>query len=233
MNTPAIRAAAMRRLWERMVAIYGYRWVTAYGAAAENDAGALTLAAETWRRGLAGVDESALGLGLDACIASADPWPPTLPAFRALCLGVPTFNAVAAELRTMPALPSGFLRLVMGNLDLRRFRLAGADSADRLLRAAYETAREHVMRGGALPPAPVAAIEVEPETLTPAKPETVEACVGFLRSKFGASEPVVDSVIPCPLCDGDNARASTCSGCGGAGEILSSWSAAQTEAAKA
>ena len=40
-------------------------------------------AGAAWRSG------PQLAAGLSACIASADPWPPTLPDFRARCLGIP------------------------------------------------------------------------------------------------------------------------------------------------
>lgn len=192
MSAPAIRQAAMRRLWERMVAIYGYRWTSAYGEAAEDGAGALTLAADTWARGLAGIDERAIGSGLDACLASADPWPPTLPAFRAACLSIPTLHAVRAELRKKPnaeGIPSPFLRLVLSGIDTHRLRHASADATDRMVRDAYEAAREHVMRGGALPEPPAALVEAQAEARTPASPETAAAELDRMAAVFVTGDP--------------------------------------------
>lgn len=191
MSAPAIRPAAMRRLWERMVAIYGYRWTSAYGEAAEDGSGLATLAADTWARGLAGIDERAIGAGLDACIASADPWPPTLPAFRAACLRIPTLHSIRAELRATAradGLPSPFLHLVMLGVDTHRLRTASADAGDRLVREAYEAAREHVMRGGALPEAPAALIKAQDEPRTPASPETAAAELDRIAAMFGTGD---------------------------------------------
>lgn len=135
-------------LWVAMADVYGHRWVSSYGADPAKGAGA------TWAKGLAGLTPRQIGQGLDACIASADAWPPTLPEFRAMCLGIPTLAAV--RLDRDKATP--FARLVWQHLDGYRMRQASADAADRMLREAYELAREHVMRGGALPEEPVAAI---------------------------------------------------------------------------
>lgn len=67
------------RLWTRMSEIYGHRWVSSFGAAPS----------DTWARGLAGFTGEKLARGLNACMASCDPWPPTLTQFRDLCLTIP------------------------------------------------------------------------------------------------------------------------------------------------
>lgn len=185
----------MRRLWERIVAIYGHKWASAYGDAAEDDAGKPTLSADTWRAGLAGIAERQIGTGLQACIVSADPWPPTLPEFRALCLGVPPFAQVRAAFADRGAAKTGFMRAVSSGIDWHRFRMADADRADRMLRDAYECAREYVMRGGVLPPDPVAEIEApKPEPRTPASPETVaRAMTEAHRAVYGEREAEEDT----------------------------------------
>ena len=53
--------------------------------------------------------------------------------------------------------------LVWRSIDGYRFKLATATESDRLLREAYEYAKEHVMRGGALPELPVAELSHERE----------------------------------------------------------------------
>lgn len=165
----------MRRLWQRMAEIYGHRWTSAYG----DDAGAS--AGQTWAKGLAGVRPEQIATGLESALVSAEPWPPTLPEFRAMCLGIPSFAAVRSELAARDVRRSAFARLVWSMLDLYRWRTADADRADRLLREAYDVAREHVMRGGELPPDPVAEIEHAPEPHVPAAPEVARAHLDALR----------------------------------------------------
>ncbi|AOY63412.1 hypothetical protein ABFO19_09240 [Xanthomonas citri pv. glycines] len=127
-----------------MAEIYGTRWTSGFGADPSTGAGS------TWAKGLAGVTAQQLGAGLTACIAAADPWPPTLPEFRARCLGVPSLARVANELRGGGD-RSGFTVLVGMKLDGYRYRGASASDADRMVREAYELARDHVMRGGEVP----------------------------------------------------------------------------------
>lgn len=168
----------MRRLWQRMAEIYGHRWTSAYG----EDAGAS--AGQTWARGLALLSPTQIAAGLEAVLASADDWPPTLPAFRAACFGLPAFATVRAELVALNSRRSPFARLVWSLLDTHRWRSVDADRGDRLLREAYDLAREHVMRGGELPPEPVAEIEQQPEQRTPASAETARAHIDAMAAKF-------------------------------------------------
>lgn len=78
-------------LWERMAKIYGHKWVSSYG---EEDDG-------TWLTGLHDVTPEQIGVGLEACRVSAEPWPPTLPQFRAMCL--PSRPLCAAHRIALPA----------------------------------------------------------------------------------------------------------------------------------
>lgn len=181
-QTETIRAAVIRRLWERMTAVYGFRWASAYGEAAEVD-GRLTLAADTWQRGLAGLPERAIGTGLDTCIASAEPWPPTLPQFRAMCFAVPSLHRIRAELRTSTGERTAFALMVLGELDLHLYRRVEADRAERMLVAAYEAARERVMRGEPLPE-PRQALAHQPEARAPASEETARAHLDAMREAF-------------------------------------------------
>lgn len=63
-------------LWKRMAMIYGHKWVSSYGEADDG----------TWLSGLHDVTTEQVGAGLEKCRTSTDPWPPTLPQFRAMCL---------------------------------------------------------------------------------------------------------------------------------------------------
>ena len=141
----------MRRLWERMAAIYGHRWTSAFGLSAEakGDDGVLklTVAGDTWARGLSGIPESLIAAGLERCIKSADPWPPTLPEFRAHCIGIPSLGAVVQEVRDFQhGAWSPFTRLL--TIDSFALRRMSNDEAERAIRFAYENAREVVMRDG-------------------------------------------------------------------------------------
>lgn len=163
-STPRLQSQnAMDQLWKHMAQIYGHKWTSAYTA---NPAGA---AAATWSKGLSGLSGRQLADGLAACIATAEPWPPTLPQFRMMCLGIPPFDAVRADAGQQ----DGFTRLVWQYLDGHRYRLASAEKADKLLLAAYNRAKEFVMRGGELPAAPVAEIEHQVREAVPATREQV------------------------------------------------------------
>lgn len=174
----------MRTLWVRMAEIYGFKWSSAYG---ENpNVGA----AVTWAKGLAGLSGRQLADGLAACIASAEPWPPTLPQFRMMCLGIPPFDAVRADTGKQ----DGFTRLVWQYLDGHRYRMASADKADKLLLAAYSRAKEAVMRGAELPRAPEAHISHEVARPAPATRDQVARHMDDIARELGigmAADPHV------------------------------------------
>lgn len=136
----------IRNLWVRMAEVYGNKWTS------QNDDSESSVA-ETWRKGLAGITKAQLADGLQACLFSADPWPPTLPEFRARCLGIPTIAQVRLELRGRQhqTAPSPFARLVWSYISESEYRDANRHTEDRVVREAYDLAREHVMRGGELP----------------------------------------------------------------------------------
>ena len=142
----------MRTLWLRMAEIYGHRWTSAYGEDAALGAG------NTWEKGLSDCSPKQLANGLSAALVSADPWPPTLPQFRAMCLDIPSLASVVLIIRGR-AEPTPFARLVLSHIDSYRLRSTDAEKADRIIRDAYEMSREYVMAGGKLADDPVAAIE--------------------------------------------------------------------------
>ena len=167
-----------RTLWLRMADIYGPRWTSAYGEDPDGTAG------ETWAKGLAGVTPQQLAEGLTASIASADPWPPTLPEFRARCLGIPSLAQVKLLLRDDGAAKPPFVVLIFEALDFYNWRMADQRAADRMLADAYAVAREHVMLGGALP-LPRAALESpEKRKPVPASPEVAERHFAAIREEL-------------------------------------------------
>ena len=185
---PAIRQRAMRRLWERMAAIFGHRWTSSFGDSAEDSAGTLTVAGETWRRGLIGLAEVQIGVGIEACITASEPWPPTLPEFRAMCLGVPSFPAAVRQFQNKSVDRTPFARLMWQHIDGWQFGQANTRDAERILRGAYEIAREHVMRGGALPEPSIAIENAKPREAKPASPEVVKAAMDKIAAAIGVSD---------------------------------------------
>lgn len=167
-------ASQAETLWGRMAAIYGHRWTSAYG---DDPSG---MAGDTWAAGLSGLNGRQLARGLEACVASSEPWPPTLPEFRAQCFGIPAFAAVRLDAGKVDP----FTRLVWTYLDGYRYRQASADQSDRMLREAYELAREHVMRGGELPGDSAGAIEQEARKSVPASPEVAAARMAEIREQL-------------------------------------------------
>ncbi len=160
-----------------MAEIYGHRWTASFGANPDPDG-----AAGTWAKGLAGITPVQLADGLKACITSSDPWPPTLPEFRAMCLGIPSLVSIRAEINGKGE-RTPFAMLVWQRLDSYQFRQVSAKDADRMLVGAYEDAREFVMRGGELPVV-AAAVEHQPKEFVPVSPEVAAKHMLDLRREL-------------------------------------------------
>lgn len=140
-------------LWLAMAEIFGPRFTSAFGEDPQGGGG------RRWARALAGLDRRAIARGIEACtMARSDPWPPTLPEFRALCLGIPSLAYVRADSAAAPHDRDRFTVLVWQHIDGALYRTVSAERGERMLRDAYEVAREFVMRGGALPASPVGAL---------------------------------------------------------------------------
>lgn len=157
----------LRRLWERMTAMYGHAWVSVHGPSPQAGDGALTIHGETWSKVLSGISAQQLGHGLEACMASGGEFPPSAPRFRAMCLQIPTYAAMKAKFRVEDVSrgerASGpFARLMYQFMNSERFRYGDMKASEKALREAYELATDHVMRGGAYPEEPVAAIAHAP-----------------------------------------------------------------------
>ena len=167
------RDVAMVRFWQRMAAIYGHKWVSAYGDAPFDDAGKMTIAGDTWQRGLAGVPESAIAAGLQAALMGSDGWPPTLPTFRSMCFDIPMMSIVRRELTCGDGQLSPFSMQVVTFLDHYRWKRSDEDKADRLLLDAYTEAVAYVVSGNPLPEILLAIESTSQPAHNPATPETV------------------------------------------------------------
>ena len=160
----------MARLWDRMAAIYGHRWTSSYGTCTST-------AFSVWLRGLADIEPKQLGAGLAKCLerrdikdaARVDPWPPTLPEFRALCLPSPEDLGLPSEDTAYRAAASGDWSLhpavwaaarKVGTWELRR--LPETVMRSRFV-SEYRSVMGGVMAGQAFPqpPADVPAIEFD------------------------------------------------------------------------
>ena len=71
------------RLFARLKGMYGHRWTSQHDAD-----GAMRLAMATWQAALAGATDKQIKAGLDWCAQNGGEWPPSLPTFRALCVGM-------------------------------------------------------------------------------------------------------------------------------------------------
>lgn len=168
-------ASRIEALCLKMAALYGSAWTSQYGDDPRNDA------ARTWAAALAGLTPDHLATGLRACVVEGAEFPPSAPRFRAMCLGIPSFEAVNLELVTLESTyRSAFSRLVWSLIDGHAHRHARAEDAKRIRRDAYEIARERVLHGEPLPPKPIADLDHQPMQPTAPIPRTREERIAYL-----------------------------------------------------
>lgn len=174
------------RLWERLGVQYGSAWEQDYGDSPVDEDGRLTTAGEVWRDGLFGLTADQLHVGLQRSLLAHPEWPPRVGQFRALCMCIPTLTEIRLEERARPETLSPFLTLVRQHLDMHRYRMDDARTSERLLREAYEVAREHVLRGGALPE-PIAGYLPTPQQVAPRvpPPERRQELIDQARAELG------------------------------------------------
>ena len=87
------------RIFTRMAHLYGSRWTSQHEGA---DAAVLAMA--TWKAGLAGVDDFSIKRAIETCVNGGGEWPPSLPTFRALCVGMQGEAAErASQQKALPA----------------------------------------------------------------------------------------------------------------------------------
>lgn len=200
-TTEPQRPKRIETLFGKFAEIYGHKWASSYGEIGNgSDA--------TWAKGLAGLSGEQLAQGLSACLLRNDPWPPSLPEFRAMCCGIPSLEAVQAELMRPGAEQSGFLVLVWAYVDAYRLARADQAKADRMVAAAYGIAVERVMRGEPIPE-PVLRLTAEKTPKpTPMTPEQFAARIEAVKAELPKVPMKAAGVMtPDPRC----------SGCGGSG----------------
>lgn len=184
---PGRRELILRELWGQMAAIYGHRWTSAYGADPATGAG------QVWGEGMIGLTPRQIRTGAAACRdghGPADGWPPTLPQFRELCLGLPPLAEVRRELADRDGQRTPFGLQVARSIDMWAYRQADAHTADRMLREAYAAARAHVLDGGELPVVLPALTDDTDRERPEASPEVVAAALASVREMLDAEPPV-------------------------------------------
>jgi hypothetical protein len=139
----------MAQLWKRMVAIYGHRWDAPLGPCVDVS-GRLSESAATWQAGLSGVSFEQIRHGLEALMLSGEGWPPSLPAFRELCLkstsGAPDLseavrllaNASSREGSLVDRYGHPLVLAIAREVDMYAMRTASTDRAFRLVGPVYK-----------------------------------------------------------------------------------------------
>lgn len=178
------RRAVLRRIWERMISIYGVPWTNRNGISPEREPnGKLTIAGDTWARALAGIEDDQIARALGECLMSDAEWPPRPGDFCAMCLGVPSIEAVADQLIIHRAPVTRFGRLVWQKLrDPYRFQMTDARQQESMLRSAFSAARQAVLLGEPLPPEPVAQVAQQKPERKYATDEQVRAHLAQMQA---------------------------------------------------
>lgn len=146
-------------VWLSLGAAFGHRWTSAYGDDPRGAAG------RVWARGLADLTREQIDRGIVASVNGVDDWPPSLPDFRAKCLGVLSFAEVLLDReRRAP-----FTAMLWRYLDGYAYRQASADRGERLLREAYDVARTAVLKGEPMPAPPAAQLAASGSSWRPAR----------------------------------------------------------------
>lgn len=156
------------QFWLAMIGLYNHKWVSACGELPINDDGTLTLQGSLWSQGLFGFTQQQINDALRSCMNRSDNWPPVLSEFRAMCLGIPSLDAVKADIGKRD---HGFTRMVWQHLDHWMFTRAEQRDAERQLRSAYDFARERRMCGDEFP---IANVQIEHEKPAPYVAPSVE-----------------------------------------------------------
>lgn len=172
-----------------MAVLYPVLWAQRCGDSPQQADGELTIAGEVWREVLVGLAGEQVQVGLQRCVLRTSEFPPAPQEFRALAMGVPTWGEVRLAMRQTVGERAPFMVLLYQHLDHHNWRTADQRTADRILRDAYDTARDYVMLGGELPK-PVALLEA-PETskINVAPPERAERARQELYGRDAAAGP--------------------------------------------
>jgi hypothetical protein len=137
-------------IWQRMLSIYGHKWVSHLGVADDGE-GELTDSAKTWKKGLAGITVEQVKHGFDVLIFKSHDWPPSLPEFRKLCLSksvldIPSLDQAIKMLVSIPyrtgSLANRYqhplILAISSEIDMFALRTASTLEAKRMVKPIYE-----------------------------------------------------------------------------------------------
>jgi hypothetical protein len=148
-ETKKLSDRVISRIWEKMSAIYGHRWVSGYGLHVD-ESGQMSATAETWALGLFGLSREQLQRGFESLLKNGQEWPPTLPEFLDLCLrpgdDVPTLevavrvlaNASSREGSLADRYRHPLILALAGEVDMHTLRRSTMDKALRMVAPVYK-----------------------------------------------------------------------------------------------
>lgn len=168
-------------VWVALAGLYGSRFTTPFGVTPDGVPAAL------WRTTLGGLSEADLRTGIAALMASGEDFPPSAPAFRALCLEVLSADEVRADLRRQNEERHPFTRMVWMFMDTFAFTQGDDWKAREALTAAYAAARKARMEGHPLPPRPKAALTDARASKEPINPGRAAAANPAKVTRKGAA----------------------------------------------
>lgn len=118
---PIQKSTVISKLWVRLHAIYGSKWLAAYGP--EDSSG-------TWAEVLGEFMPEQLGAGVRACLDREDKeWPPTLAEFRDLCR-----NSDSESIKTLAVqLISSFERQTLSRKEIEKLAAQNLSRARAIL----------------------------------------------------------------------------------------------------
>jgi len=77
----------IKKIWVKMTRVYGHKWSSNFGSSDDG----------TWLSALKEIPEAMIVAGLNKCLTRQDPWPPSLPEFRQMCLNLPSVDKIYQE----------------------------------------------------------------------------------------------------------------------------------------
>lgn len=151
-----------------MLGIFGHKWTLHYG---DDPSG---ISARVWKDGLAGLNLKQIAEAIrhykNASVT--DSWPPSLPDFRRVAMGIPSLAKAKHDLRTGNTTP--FSKVMWRFLDGFVYRQASYRDADRMAGEAYEMAVAALTGGEAMPDELQAALIHDHEAASRAEKEAYE-----------------------------------------------------------
>lgn len=112
---PALNGRQVSAFWKRMAEMYGHRWTSAQGETPN----------ATWSKAISALQPDEIRTALSACLKRADPWPPSLPEFLAMCRAPKRENAAAYRFQALPNAPKSSSERAASELANLRRMLGG------------------------------------------------------------------------------------------------------------